>query len=227
MNNALIELKNVTQHFTVNEHTITPLQSINASFLQGISYAITGTSGSGKSTLMHIIAGINRPSSGSVIYNNNALHTLSEKALCYHRATSIGLIFQSSYIVPELSVLENVMLPGLILNKEKKALQQKAYDILEYLNIAEKNNHMPKTLSGGQQQRLALARALINDPTFLIADEPTGNLDHETEIRIIDLIINCQKEWGMGIIISSHNPYVTQRMNEHYELSNGTLKKVI
>lgn len=225
MMHATLTLNNISKDFKQGNQTITVLNNIDISFMQGKTYAITGLSGSGKSTLIHIIAGIDSPSSGKVTFNTTILNTLSGKRLSQHLNNSVGLVFQSPHLIKELSVLENVMLPGMIGNYEKNKLNSKAHALLEQVGLADKINEAPRTLSGGQQQRAALARALINNPAFLIADEPTGNLDLATGETIINLLLTCQKEWGMGIIISSHDNYVTQKMHEIYELVDGKLKK--
>ena len=225
MNHATLTLNSISKNFRQGNQTITVLNNIDISFMQGKTYAITGLSGSGKSTLMHIIAGIDTPSNGTVTFNSTAINTLPAQKLSQHLNKSVGLVFQSPHLIKELSVLENVMLPGMIGNYEKKALTAKAHLLLEQVGLADKIHSTPRTLSGGQQQRAALARALINNPAFLIADEPTGSLDSATGKTIINLILACQNEWGMGVIISSHDEYVTEHMNEIYELTNGKLLK--
>jgi ABC-type lipoprotein export system ATPase subunit len=226
MKPATLILNGISKNFRQGNQTITVLNNIDISFMQGKTYAITGLSGSGKSTLMHIIAGIDTPSSGTVTFNATVINTLPAQKLSQHLNRSVGLVFQSPHLIKELSVLENVMLPGMIGNYDTKAVKNKAHTLLEQVSLANTINNAPRTLSGGQQQRVALARALINNPAFLIADEPTGNLDLATGKTIIELILTCQKEWGMGIIISSHDEYVTEHMNEIYELVDGRLKKI-
>jgi ABC-type lipoprotein export system ATPase subunit len=225
MNKTIITLNKLYKNFQQGNLTIPVLNNINNTFVQERTYAITGFSGAGKSTLMHIIAGINEPCSGSVLFNNSALNKLSSKKLSLHLNTSVGLLFQSPHLIKELNIIENIMLPGMISNRTKNTVQKDAYLLLEKIGLAHKSLCAPGELSGGEQQRVALARALINKPSFLIADEPTGNLDYTTGKIVLELLLNGKKEWGMGVIVSSHDDYIAHSMDEVYELINGTLIK--
>jgi lipoprotein-releasing system ATP-binding protein len=225
MNKATLTCNQVHKSFIQGNQTSIVLDTIDICFMQGITYAITGHSGSGKSTLIHLLAGLDTPSQGNILYNNTTLSAFSQKEITTYRNQTIGLVFQSPYLIKELTVLENIMLPGMIANYDTTILQETARMLSAHIGIFEKIDCKPGELSGGQQQRVALARALINHPKFLIADELTGNLDFFTGQKIVDLIVQCQKEWGMGIIISSHDDYVANAMNEVYELNNGLLTK--
>jgi lipoprotein-releasing system ATP-binding protein len=223
MNKNALSLHNVYKSYAQAAAVIGVLKGVNATFEQGASYAITGISGSGKSTLIHLLAGLDEPTSGQVSYNGASLATLRDYKKSLFLNKSIGLVFQYPYLIKELTVLENVMLKGLIAGRPTKACQDDAHVLLEQVGLAEKASVYPGQLSGGQQQRVALARALMNKPDFLLADEPTGNLDVQTGTTIINLILDAQKTWGMGIIICSHDAYVAQKMNVILELRNGTL----
>ena len=188
------------------------------------SYAITGISGSGKSTFIHILAGLDTPTTGTVLFNDAILHTFSPTQREHFLNKSIGLVFQSPHLIKELSVIENIIIPGLIQGRSHNDCENKAIKLLKKIELLDKKNSKIGELSGGQQQRVAIARALFNDPAFLIADEPTGNLDLATGKNIIDLLLSCQEEWGMGIIVSSHDEYVAEKMNETYELHEGILQ---
>ncbi|HLJ31682.1 MAG TPA: ABC transporter ATP-binding protein [Candidatus Babeliales bacterium] len=226
MHNATLITQHLTKKFKQGTQEITVLDDINTLFVQNKSYAITGISGSGKSTFMHIIAGLDTPTTGQVLFNNNTLHTLSSADRTQFLNKSIGLVFQSPYLLRELSVIENVMLPGLITGKTYADCHHKALQLLEKVELILKKDSKIGELSGGQQQRVAIARALFNEPAFLIADEPTGNLDLHTGKTIIDLLLSCVHEWGMGLIISSHDDYVTEKMDEKYELKHAKLYKI-
>lgn len=223
MHKAVLATQQISKCFLQGEQEIMVLDGIDAVFHQEKTYAITGISGSGKSTFMHIIAGLDSPTKGSVLFNTKALEDFSSDELSYFLNTHIGLLFQNSYLLKELLVIENVILPGLIKGESKKNCEQRAEFLLDKVGLTSKIFSKPGELSGGQQQRVALARALFNEPAFLIADEPTSNLDIITGQAMIDLLITCHKEWGMGLIISSHDEYVTERMDEVYSLEQGKL----
>lgn len=230
MHRALLKIEAISKTFLQGGQPITILNTIHAIFNSGNTYAITGISGSGKSTLMHIIAGLEKPTSGNVFFSPQdaqneriCLQTASSVTLAEFLNKSIGLVFQSPHLIRELSVEENIMLPGLIQGKNKKECEHKTAELLEKVGLGHKKTSKPGELSGGQQQRVAIARALFNEPAFLIADEPTGNLDLATGKTIIDLLLSCHAQWGMGIIVSSHDEYVAQAMNEIYELREGSL----
>jgi len=223
MNTTTITLSKVTKQFTHEQSMHTILHDVDAHFVHNHSYAITGMSGTGKSTLMHLIAGIDTPDSGTVACNNIPLSEMTESERTHYLNQTIGLVFQTPHLLSELSVVENVMLPQLLTNQPYQKIYQKARDLLAYVGLTDNITSHPKALSGGQQQRVVIARALINNPAFLIADEPTGNLDEQTGYTIIELLTRCRKEWGMGIIISSHDTYVTQQMHTIYELKDTKL----
>lgn len=226
MNKSVLRTDGIYKIFTQGTEEITVLNNIQSEFVSGNTYAITGISGSGKSTLMHILAGLDTPTKGNVFFNDLNLQTLLPLTLAQFLNKSIGLVFQSSHLIRELSVIENVMLPGLISGLSTHDCEKRAMELLDKVELTTKKNSKPGELSGGQQQRVAIARALFNEPAFLIADEPTGNLDLATGKTIINLLLACQRKWGMGMIISSHDDYVAQAMHEVYELSEGTLKKI-
>ena len=214
----------VKKTYIQGNNTIQVLQGVTASFEQGTSYAITGPSGSGKSTLMHLLAGIDTPTQGTISLNSVDINTLSAAQKKTFLAKSLGLVFQLPYLISEFSVLENVMLKGMIAGNDSKDLEDQAHILLDQVKLAHKAQSNPLSLSGGEQQRVALARALFNKPAFLLADEPTGNLDVATGKLIVELLLSCQAQWGMGIIVSSHDAYVCERMAHVLHLDNGKLK---
>jgi lipoprotein-releasing system ATP-binding protein len=222
MHNTTLSAHNVSKKFTQGNQEITVLKDISCTFVHNKSYAITGISGSGKSTLIHILAGLDTPTTGTVVFKNNPLQ-LSSADHKQFLSRSVGLVFQSSHLIKELSVIENIIIPGLINGRSHHECEKKAIELLKKIGLIDKKDSKIGELSGGQQQRVAIARALFNEPAFLIADEPTGNLDLATGKNIIDLLLACQKEWGMGIIMSSHDEYVAEKMDEVYQLSEGTL----
>lgn len=216
----------VTKYFQQGDTCIKVLDTIDITFMQNGSYVITGLSGSGKSTFVHLLAGLDTPSTGSIRFNDKIVHLLSQEERTEFLNRSIGLVFQQPYLIKELSVIENVMLPGLIAGKDHLDVKNRARELLNGVGIEHKMASKPGELSGGQQQRVAIARALMNKPAFLIADEPTGNLDSITGKDIIDLLLLCADKEKMGLIISSHDAYVARAMGEIYELKEGKLIRV-
>jgi ABC-type lipoprotein export system ATPase subunit len=207
------------------ENVLCVLKSITIDFSHNKTCAIMGVSGTGKSTFMHILAGLDSPTSGHITYNQKNIDTLPLKERCEFLNKTVGLMFQSPHLINELSVEENVMLPGLIAHQKREWCQMRARELLATVGLHTKYQSPPATLSGGQQQRVALARALFNKPAFLLADEPTGNLDVATGKQIVELLMACQREWGMGMIISTHDEYIAQQMNEIYLIIDGNLQK--
>ncbi|MBD3231315.1 ATP-binding cassette domain-containing protein [Candidatus Dependentiae bacterium] len=214
--------KNFYIDFSQKELSV--LKGINVSFEQGKTYAIIGVSGSGKSTLMHLLGGLDYPTSGSVLFDNQDIFkfTILEKEKFLN--TKLGFVFQFHHLIKELNVLENIILMGLIKGDQRIKCINRAKDLLKKVGMFEKINSYPTELSGGQQQRVAILRAIFNKPSFLLADEPTGDLDAQNAQGIVDLLINCQKEWGMGLIICTHDKAVYKKMNHVYRLNEGILK---
>lgn len=223
--NMCLRLDAVGKLFETQSGHINVLRMISEVFEQNKTYAITGTSGTGKSTLLQILAGLTPTTSGAVYVNEYNIALFDEEDRIFFLHHIMGLLFQLPYLIKELTVLENVMVKGLIAGKTRVDCKQEAKELLEVTGLIEKMDEKPPTLSGGQQQRVALARALFGQPAFLLADEPTGDLDPQTGQMIIDLMLDCQKKWGMGIIVSTHDAYVAQAMETIYVLADGLLQK--
>ncbi len=187
---------------------------------QGKTYALMGASGSGKSTLMHLIAGLDTPSSGQVFVGMRDLSSFKEA----ERAQCVVLVTQHPFLVKELNVLENIELAGLALGQSITEVRDRALFYLSSVGLFETRAWKISALSGGQRQRACLARALVVRPRFLCADEPTGALDESTGQRIVDLLLAHQKEEGMGLVISSHNPAISQEMGMVFTLKDGILE---
>lgn len=220
---AELQTKNLAKQFIQGKNCLHVLSDISVSFTQGESYAITGVSGSGKSTLLHLLSGLDCPTTGTVLFNGQDIASFASKNRLQLLNKNIGLVFQQPYLINELSVIENCMIRGFIANQSATTGVTHALSLLKAVGLADKAYCKPATLSGGQQQRVALVRAIFNKPSFLIADEPTGSLDTSTGQEIIELLVHCQKEWGMGVIVSSHDPQVAQRMEKIYRLHDGQL----
>ena len=223
MQKALLAVENLHKIYTSGNSKLEVLRGITIGFTQGQRYAVMGVSGSGKSTFVHLLAGLDLPTLGKITFNGTDLATIKASEKDRFLQNSVGLVFQLPYLIAELSVLENVMIRGLLAGQSFATCKDRALKLLEAVGLAEKAQAKPLSLSGGQQQRVALARALVPKPAFLIADEPTGSLDEHTGREIVELLVSCQKEWGMGIIVSTHDEYVAQAMDTVYQLKDGLL----
>lgn len=217
-------IKDLYKSFFQGDKKINVLNGVNYTFEKGHSYAITGASGSGKSTLMHLLGGLDEYDSGSVSFDKRDVFNFSQKEKEFFLNKHLGFIFQFHYLIKELSVLQNIILPGLIGGKSKKDSIQKAEKLLKKVGLEDRVDSYPTELSGGQLQRVSILRAIFNEPDFLLADEPTGDLDAINAQIITDLLIDCQREWRMGLIICSHDKAVYERMNKVITLKNGILE---
>jgi putative ABC transport system ATP-binding protein len=218
---GLVEAKNVTKKVDTQEGELIILHPINISIVAGESIAITGASGSGKSTLLGILAGLDVPTSGEVIIQDQIITQMDEEGRAKVRADHVGFIFQSFQLLPGLTALENVMLP-LELRGDKSA-KQKAENFLTRVGLAQRFQHYPQQLSGGEQQRVAIARAFACEPKILFADEPTGNLDSVTGEKIIDLLFDLNASHGTTLILITHEERLAKRCSRRIELAAGAL----
>lgn len=223
MKHGTLIAQHISKWFKQGTKDLAVLQDVSATFTKGNTYSIKGVSGSGKSTLLHILAGLDAPSQGAVLLDGVAFTDMSDAQVMRARNEHIGLVFQLPYLIKELSVIENIMMPQLVGGKSYEEAHAHATSLLQRVGLHEKWDAHASSLSGGQQQRIAILRALINKPLFLLADEPTGNLDEKTGAGIVDFLLECHAEWGMGMIISSHDPYLAQKMSTVYTLHDGKL----
>jgi lipoprotein-releasing system ATP-binding protein len=223
MDRAELCLQGVEKFFIHAGIRVEILKKTTVSFQEGMSYAIVGASGVGKSTLMHILSGLESPNAGDVLFNSHIISKFNTHEKFIFLNQSIGLVFQQPYLIRELSVLENVMVPGLLRGQSSAECKDRAQELLVQVDLESKWMSKVSTLSGGQQQRVALARALFNRPQFLLADEPTGSLDVNTGKLIVELLGRFQKEYGMGIIVSTHDMQVAAAMDQMYCLQGGNL----
>lgn len=216
-------ISNLKKNFYQNGNKISVLKGIHLEVKQSKSVALIGESGSGKSTLLSLLCGLDKPDEGEIVLNSKNLTQMNQSEWTEFRGKSIGVVFQQFHLVPHLSALENVMLP-LEIQKVPHALE-KSKDFLEKVGLSHRLTHMPSQLSGGECQRVALARAFVIQPTFLLADEPSGNLDSKTGEKIIDLMFSLIKEQGILALIVTHNVELANRCEEKYKLKDGVLEK--
>lgn len=215
MNNAVLEFKNVWKTYTMGDEMINALAGLNMALEKGSFTAVMGPSGSGKSTFLHVAGILDMPSSGMIKINGKETKKLSVKEQARLRRNEIGFIFQRFNLMSQLTVLENIMLPMI------KEDTKKAIDILNKMGLGSKSNKYPGQLSGGEQQRVAIARALINDPSIILADEPTGELDTKNADSIMQILQNLNRDEGVSIVMVTHNPASAQFADEILRMSDG------
>jgi ABC-type lipoprotein export system ATPase subunit len=220
-----IHLQQIKKIFYEKSASRCIINEVTYRFQKGKSYALMGASGAGKSTLLHIAAGLEEPTSGNVYFNNDLFFVLSPQERDRYTNGNLGFVFQFPYLIQELTVLENVIIKGIIGLLPYETCKKKALDLLSQVGLSEKAQSLPSGLSGGQQQRVSLARALLNEPDFIFADEPTGNLDEQTGNHIINLLLEYQQQQSMGIIISTHDWRVAKKMQRVMHLRDGTLEE--
>lgn len=201
------------------------LKGVSVELEKGKTYAVTGVSGAGKSTFLHVLGGLDTPSSGIVTFNGHNIYGLKASAKEKLLNQEFGFVFQFHYLIKEFTVLENIVMVGLIKGETRKNCMARADELLLEMGLQDKKDSYPGQLSGGQQQRVAIARAIFNKPSFLLADEPTGNLDHENAMIVVDLMLKARAEWGMGVVICSHDPDVYNKMEQVYTLHDGIIIK--
>jgi len=220
MTNTLLSLKNIIKSYQIKSETYEILKGLDIEIKKGEFVAIMGPSGSGKSTLLNIIGCLDSPSSGLYILEDKNVSGLSQRELAIIRNTHIGFIFQNFNLIPSLSVLDNVLLPSFYLGKED---HKRAKELLSSMGLSERLSFKPNELSGGQKQRVAIARALMNNPSFLLADEPTGALDSKTGKEIMELIVNLNKKEGKTILMVTHDPKIAERAHRIIRLQDGKI----
>ncbi len=224
MSQAIIDLQKVGKTFYRGKEPIVVLEGLSLQVQEGAFEALMGPSGSGKSTLLNLIAGLDRPSSGQAVIAGSNLTDMSDGALAKFRARHIGFIFQAYNLIPVLTALENVELPLLLQRLSGAERRKRAQTALRVVGLEERMHHRPNQLSGGQEQRVAIARSIVNDPTILICDEPTGDLDRKAADEIINLLEKLNKEFKKTILMVTHDPQVAERATVIRKLDKGQLQ---
>ena len=223
MNNFLT-LKNISKNFN-NVKKIKVLKNLSYDFSKGKMYALIGPSGSGKSTLLNLISLVDKPTLGSIKFNDFIVNFTNNKKNDNFRAKNIGIVYQQNNLLPDFTALENVYLANLSINNNKDIAMTKAKDLLRRIGLSNRLNHFPSQLSGGECQRVAIARAIINDPDIILADEPTGSLDLNTAKEIFQLL-NNQKKPNRLIIFATHNRFFANKADCLLEMINGSIKTI-
>lgn len=220
---AILEVKNLTKIYGNDENKVVALDHVSFTVEKGEFIAIVGSSGSGKSTLLHLIGGVDKPTSGEVIVNGQNVYQKDENELAIFRRREVGLIYQFYNLIPILTVEENMTLPVLLDNQ--KVNQERLDELLNILDLKSRKHHLPRELSGGQQQRVSIGRALMNAPSLVLADEPTGNLDSKNSKEIIDLLKLTQKRYKQTLIMITHDERIAMQADRIIVIEDGKIKK--
>ena len=220
---TLLKVRNLVKNYVSGDEILHILRGINFDVEKGSTVAVTGQSGSGKTTFLNIIGGLDRSDSGSVEVAGAEITSLSESGLSSYRQKSIGFIFQFHYLLKDFSALENVMLPAYMTGMRKKDAVEKARLLLGDMKLGDRLSHYPSQLSGGERQRVAVARAMVNDPDIILADEPTGNLDPKNSAMVTELLYAGAEKWGKTLIVVTHDEGVAGRAMIRCSLDNGVL----
>ena len=208
MNDFLLSARGLKKSYALGKRTLEVLRGVSVDVARGDFLALRGSSGAGKSTLLHLMGGLDTPNAGEIFFDGNDLTKFSERKLTAFRNHSVGFVFQAYHLLPELTALENVCLPGRVARSGIQQVEKRARTLLDRVGLTQRLDHKPSELSGGEQQRVAVARALINQPILLLADEPTGNLDSKTGGEIMELLKSLRSENQMTLVIATHDSKV-------------------
>src|SRR5690606_3070700 len=218
---TILQVKDLVKTYGKDNTTVMALNGVSVSVEKGQFVAVVGASGSGKSTLMHLIGGVDRPTSGSVVVDGVEIFKLNESELAIFRRRKIGIIYQFYNLIPTLTVQENIMLSCLLDNR--KPDPDKLRTILETIGLTDRAKHLPNELSGGQQQRVAVGRALINNPALILADEPTGNLDSKSSREVIDLLKRSNQQYNQTLLVITHDEKIARQADRVITISDGQI----
>ncbi len=215
----LLRIEHLSKTYGTGENTVRALDDVSFSVAQGEFLAIIGPSGSGKSTLLHILGGVDRPTSGKVYMNGEEVYSRSDTALAIFRRREVGLIYQFYNLIPVLNVVENITLP--VLMDGRKVNEERLRELLHTLRLEGREKHLPNQLSGGQQQRVSIGRALMNAPSVVLADEPTGNLDSKNSQEIVELLKYSNREYGQALIVITHDESIALQADRVIAIEDG------
>jgi lipoprotein-releasing system ATP-binding protein len=215
----------IHREFKTPKAMLPVLKGVSLELKKGEVAAVTGPSGVGKSTLLHILGGLDSPTRGDVKISGQSLSGQKEKTLARFRNERVGFVFQFHYLLGDFNALENVMIPMLVAGREKNEAKARGEQLLDYVGLSDRAGHLPRQLSGGEQQRVAVARALVNDPQIVLADEPSGNLDTETGRRLHDLLFQLNAENKTTFLIATHNEELAERCHRWFRMTDGKIDK--
>lgn len=224
MNNSIVSIRDLSKSYYRDSLEIPVLQNISLDVTEGEFLALMGPSGSGKTTLLNLIAGIDRPNKGTIVVAGTDVPSLNESELAEWRSRNVGFIFQFYNLLPVLTAYENVELPLYLTKLSKKERREHVETALRVVGLADRMNHLPKQLSGGQEQRVAIARAIVTDPTLIVADEPTGDLDKVSAEEILSLLEQLNTEFKKTIVMVTHDPRAAERAHVQRHLDKGELQ---
>jgi len=217
----LIKAENIQKSFG----SLQVLKGINLEIPKGEIHSIVGASGAGKTTLLQILGTLSKPDSGDIFFNDKKISSFSEKELAAFRNKEIGFVFQFHHLLPEFTALENVCIPAFIAKTSKPNAEKRALELLDYLGLSERTDHKPSELSGGEKQRVAVARALVNNPSVVLADEPSGNLDSANRDELHELLFQLRDDFGQTFVIVTHDDQFALRSNKIIHIKDGRIEK--
>ncbi|MCX4270003.1 MAG: ABC transporter ATP-binding protein [Lachnospiraceae bacterium] len=217
----ILKVQNLCKIYGTGENSVKALTNVSFTMQKGEFAIVVGESGSGKSTLLNCIGGIDTPTSGKVYVNNEDLFSMKENQLTIFRRRNIGFIFQAFHLIPELNVEQNIIFPLLL--DYRKPDQKAVNELLDVLGLSDRRTHLPSQLSGGQQQRVAIGRTLLTKPAFILADEPTGNLDSKSSFDVMDLLTKASRHYQQTILMITHNKNLTSSADKVFQVSDGIL----
>ena len=225
MEHVILRAKNLHRDFMKKNERIPVVKGVNLEIAEGDCVAVMGSSGAGKSTLLHMLGTLDRPTQGEIHFGPKGLNVwkMSDEELSDFRNRNLGFVFQFHYLLPEFTALENVMMPGLISGMPREEAEKRASELLKFVGLGHRLTHKPGELSGGEQQRVAIARAVILRPKLLLGDEMTGNLDSENSKKVIDLLLDLNREFGIAILIVTHDAEVASRMRRVITMKDGKI----
>lgn len=218
---VLLSAKNISKTYPQGSGELAILKNVSIDIQSGDAVCIVGPSGAGKSTLLHILGTLDRPSSGELYFEGEAVHEMDDEKLAQTRNQKMGFVFQFHHLLSEFTALENVMIPARIFGESKSQAQNQAEEVLGLMGLSERRHHFPSQLSGGELQRVAIARALICRPKVLFADEPTGNLDSVNSTLIQDLFFKLKQTLGLTLVVVTHDPQFAKKFSKTYRMTDG------